>query len=100
MNYSEIAEKLIAQFKSELADKYPQYNSQLLKPMRIVRGKKRKSAKSGLWFEKNEMMLAFGLPEIRDYSGKPETYITIYSPYLNGLCLCETKSLEVIEILQ
>lgn len=99
--YSPLASHLLAEFKENVVDKFPQYNSYFNSEIRIVRAKKDKSARGRKWFSKGEVMLSFKEYEYRTDMGKPQFFTTILSVNsYYSCCLCPVNILEVVEVVR
>lgn len=100
-------EMLVKLFRTDLVDKYKQYEIYLNGPTRIVKAKKTYKPRGFAWYEKDDLMLAFGQPEIRNTWNKrtrkfdiQRVYITIYSGIEKSLCLAPIEHLEVLEVVK
>lgn len=99
--HSHLASELLAWYKSTVVDKYPQYRRNLEGNIRVVKAKRNKSSKGGLWFSKGQTFLAFGNIQYREDIGKPQYFITIISPIDGvGHCLCPINILETVELVK
>lgn len=104
MTTYEMLEKL---FKQDLSDKYPQYRKYIegKVKVKIVQANRSYSVRGRKWYDKDDLMLAFGGIEQRPVWNRKTRafdkvgfYMVIYSANEKGLCLAPYHHLTVVEV--